>query len=77
MKNILCFNIYLLFFSIKLFSTASPIAFPNNGGTAFPICTNCFALLPWNMKSSGKLCKAASSLGVKHLGNLGCKFTPP
>ena len=35
------------------FLTASPIAFPRRGGTAFPICTSCLFLGPSKIKSSG------------------------
>lgn len=70
-STILCY----LFF--KVLYTARAIAFDNNGGTAFPICNNCHFFVPSKIKSSGKLCNAANSLGVKTRGNFGCIFTPP
>ena len=42
----------------------SPMAFANNGGTAFPICLQTATLEPKNIKLSEKLCILAASLGV-------------
>ena len=52
------------------FITATPIAFPSNGGTAFPICTSCLFFEPLKIKLSSMIDVSGCAIFLHNLLHL-------